>query len=163
MGDETGFVKEAEREITMEPITRWNPPSIFEDDSVFPPVLDAFMHSLRIAAIIGFLGVALGAFGAHGLEKMQIAPDQLVLHIKWWETASRYHLIHAAVLVALALQSPTRVWAWRLFIGGIAIFSGTLYIMGITGVKWLGAITPIGGLLLLCGWLALAFGKTKTE
>lgn len=120
------------------------------------------MHPLRIAAIIGFLGVALGAFGAHGLEKMQIAPDQLALRIKWWDTASRYHLIHAAVLVALAFQTPLRVWAWRLFIGGITVFSGTLYIMGVTGIKWLGAITPIGGLLLLGGWVVLAWERPAT-
>lgn len=122
----------------------------------------SLMHPLRIAAIIGFLGVALGAFGAHGLEKMQIAPDQLALRIKWWDTASRYHLIHAAVLVVLAFQAPLRFLAWRLFIGGIAIFSGTLYIMGITGIKWLGAITPIGGLFLLGGWLALAWKNPAT-
>ena len=101
---------------------------------------------------MGFLAVSLGAFGAHGLKATLEANQQLAN----WNTAAQYHLIHAVGLVALALHAPLRVWAWRCWLLGILIFSGSLYVLALTNIKVLGAITPIGGLFLLGGWLALA-------
>ncbi len=113
---------------------------------------------IQFAALLGFLGVALGAFGAHGLE------DTLKAHgtIETWKTASQYHLIHAVVLLVLGLfstnEGPAR-YAWRSLMLGVVIFSGSLYILSVTGVRWLGAITPIGGLLMLIGWLLVAIRR----
>ena len=107
--------------------------------------------ALIASALMGFAAVALGAFGAHGLKGLLEQNNQLAN----WNTAAHYHLVHAAVLLALALHTPVRAWAWRLIFAGTLIFSGTLYAMGITNARWLGAITPIGGLLLLAGWAAL--------
>lgn len=105
-------------------------------------------------AVLGGLGVALGAFGAHGLKK--IASAEL---LQDWETAVRYHMYHALALVGLGLfadrfpASGAGVAAW-LWLAGVAIFSGTLYAMTLTGARWLGAITPIGGVALIAGWIA---------
>jgi uncharacterized membrane protein YgdD (TMEM256/DUF423 family) len=112
--------------------------------------------AFRIAAVLGFLGVALGAFGAHGLEdvfKRNGLGDR-------WETASFYHLVHAVVLLAISRAENFSRLAWWLFTAGIIIFSGTLYILAATGTRWLGAITPLGGLSLLGGWLVLAFRRS---
>lgn len=111
--------------------------------------------ALRFASILGFLGVALGAFGAHGLKATLTANARL----DDWRTATLYHLVHAAVLVAISLGERVPRAAWWLFTSGIVIFSGTLYALAITNLKWLGAITPVGGLAFLGGWLALAFGR----
>lgn len=111
--------------------------------------------ALRFAAILGFLGVALGAFGAHALKAILTANARM----DDWRTATLYHLVHAAVLVAISLGERVPRVAWWLFTGGIVIFSGTLYALSITNIKWLGAITPIGGLALLGGWVALAFTR----
>ncbi|MDQ3624245.1 MAG: DUF423 domain-containing protein [Verrucomicrobiota bacterium] len=108
--------------------------------------------TLRISAIVGFLAVALGAFGAHALELTLSQNGTL----ETWKTASLYHLVHAAVLLFIAAREPFAAWAWRLFAAGILIFSGSLYVLAVTNIKWLGAITPIGGVCLLAGWLALA-------
>ena len=107
---------------------------------------------LRLSALFGFLGVALGAFGAHGFHELLERNGRAAI----WETAVLYHLVHAAVLLALALHAPVAKMAWRLFAAGIVIFSGTLYVLALTNLRWLGAITPLGGLCLLAGWLALA-------
>ena len=109
--------------------------------------------AFRLSAAFGFLAVALGAFGAHGLEKILLANERT----HNWETAALYHLVHAAVMLAIATREPLRVWAWRLFAAGIVIFSGSLYALALSNVKILGAITPIGGVCLLAGWLALVF------
>jgi uncharacterized membrane protein YgdD (TMEM256/DUF423 family) len=113
------------------------------------------MNWLLAGAVSGFLGVALGAFGAHGLPK-DTAPQAL----EWWKTAAQYHLIHALALLLAGLAGlhGARVDAagWC-FLAGIAIFSGTLYAMALGAPRVLGAVTPVGGLLLLAGWLALAF------
>ena len=111
--------------------------------------------AFRIAAILGFLGVALGAFGAHGLHDILEKTGRAAN----WETAVLYHLVHAAVLVAISRIEPLPRAAWWLFTLGIVIFSGTLYVLAVTGMKWLGAITPLGGLALLGGWLALAIRR----
>lgn len=108
--------------------------------------------ALRLAAITGFLAVALGAFGAHGLKATLSAHGTLAI----WQTGALYHLVHAVVLLALALRDSVARLPFALFGIGIVIFSGSLYLLAVTNVKWLGAITPLGGLCLLGGWLALA-------
>lgn len=108
--------------------------------------------ALRIAAVTGFLAVALGAFGAHGLHDLLVKNDTLEI----WKTASMYHLIHAVVLLFVADGRPLRLVPWILFLSGILVFSGSLYLLAVTNAHWLGAITPVGGLCLLAGWLWLA-------
>jgi uncharacterized membrane protein YgdD (TMEM256/DUF423 family) len=112
------------------------------------------MNSLlfRVAAAFCFLGVALGAFGAHALKGTLEANHTTEI----WKTAVLYHFIHAlALLVLAALPTLNRV-AGSLFVAGIVIFSGSLYLLALTNVKWLGAITPLGGLCFLAGWVSLA-------
>lgn len=115
---------------------------------------------LLIAAISGFLAVALGAFGAHGLRDKLSADLLAVYHI-----GVQYHFYHTLALLAvallLALQSSSLSlsllkWSGNLFAIGIVIFSGSLYVLAISGVRWLGAITPIGGVAFLAGWICLA-------
>lgn len=108
--------------------------------------------ALRLAALLGFLGVALGAFGAHGLRDVLMKTGRADA----WATAVLYHLVHACILAAISLRRPPRA-AWWLFAAGIVLFSGSLYLLALTNVRWLGAITPLGGLCFLGGWLALAF------
>ena len=112
---------------------------------------------LRITGIVGFLAVALGAFGAHGLHDVLLKNARLAT----WETAVLYHLTHSVVLLVIATLPQFRRIAWWLMLAGVVIFSGTLYGLALTNVKWLGAITPLGGVCLLGGWLALAFGKAR--
>jgi len=110
----------------------------------------------RISAIIGFLGVALGAFGAHALKAHLAA-----LHMAdVWEKAVFYHLIHAVVLLLLATRPVFPRLPWCCFLIGILLFSGSLYLLAFTGVKWLGFITPFGGLSLLAAWLILALRRS---
>lgn len=112
---------------------------------------------LRIAAICGGLAIVLGAFGAHGLKE-SISEEMLII----FETGVKYHFYHALAmlgLIAFAKQasipkSMTGVCICWLF--GILIFSGSLYILAISGIRWLGAITPIGGVLMIIGWFWLA-------
>lgn len=108
---------------------------------------------LRTAALLGFAAVALGAFGAHGL-KATLADFETE---EIWKTASLYHLAHAVVLLFVAQRTPLPTLVAALFIAGIFIFSGSLYVLALTGIRLLGAITPVGGLCLLAGWLLLAF------
>ena len=107
----------------------------------------------RLAALAGFLAVALGAFGAHGLKPVFDQNGTLAV----WQTAALYHLVHAVVLFVLAQRAVVARVAFALFGAGIVIFSGSLYALALTNVKWLGAITPLGGLCLLAGWLTLAW------
>ena len=108
---------------------------------------------LTIAGTLGLSAVLLGAFGAHGLRD-KIAPPMLEIY----RTGVLYHLVHALAVFAVALAADRlrrpRLVA-GLFTAGIAIFSGTLYLLAITGVMKLGAVTPIGGLLLMAGWAAV--------
>jgi uncharacterized membrane protein YgdD (TMEM256/DUF423 family) len=113
--------------------------------------------AFRISAVIGFLAVVLGAFGAHGLQELLERNDR----IETWKTAVLYHLTHAVVMLLISTLRPLRSAAWWLMLAGVIVFSGTLYVLALTNVKWLGAITPIGGVCLLAGWLALAFGKGR--
>ncbi len=117
----------------------------------------ASMSPTRIAALIGFVAVALGAFGAHGL-KVQLDQNGTTAI---WQTAALYHLVHAAVLLYVAAREPFPRRSWWLFVVGIFVFSGTLYVLAVTNVRWLGAITPLGGLCLLGGWLSLAFQRHR--
>ena len=109
-----------------------------------------------LGCTMAFLAVAAGAFGAHALRARLDAPALAV-----WETAARYHMYHALALLAVALAAgrwPGGGWAapgW-LFTAGIVVFCGSLYLLAFTGIRWLGAITPIGGLCFLAGWVALA-------
>ena len=113
------------------------------------------------AAAFGFTGVAAGAFGAHALRS-RLAPDMLAVY----ETAARYQLLHALALLGagwVVQQWPSRIaGASVILLGtGIALFSGSLYLLVFTGVPWFGAITPLGGLLLMLGWLALALAALR--
>lgn len=110
---------------------------------------------ILLGGIWGFLGVALGAFGAHGLEKVLAEGEGL----DWWRTAVFYQLVHAPVLVLLAvlpLRTRARNRAGWAFLLGSLVFSGTLYAMALGAPRWFGAITPVGGVGLLLGWLLLA-------
>lgn len=106
----------------------------------------------RIAAALCFLGVGLGAFGAHSLK--QTLENHGMLDV--WNKAVFYHFIHAIALLVLALYGAANRSAWWLLFAGVFIFSGSLYVMALTNVRWLGAITPIGGLCFLAGWAWLA-------
>jgi uncharacterized membrane protein YgdD (TMEM256/DUF423 family) len=116
-----------------------------------------------LTSAMGFLGVALGAFGAHGVKRILADGPDTALRLEWWETAAKYHLLHAlaiglaAVLAAQVEGQSARIAGW-LFAGGIAVFSGSLYAMTLTNIRVLGAVTPIGGLLLLAGWVMLGVG-----
>jgi uncharacterized membrane protein YgdD (TMEM256/DUF423 family) len=112
---------------------------------------------IRLAGALGFLGVALGAFGAHGLRE-RLAPGMLDVY----KTGVLYHLLHAIALLAVALAAerlarPRAVAA--LWVAGIVIFSGSLYALAITGATALGAVAPVGGLLLMAGWVTLALNR----
>ena len=102
---------------------------------------------LRLAAFSGFSAVALGAFGAHGLQRVLLQCQT----VETWKTAVLYHLTHSLLLLFLAGKAQYRT-AWICVMVGVLIFSGSLYVLALTGVKWLGAITPLGGMLLLAGW-----------
>jgi len=112
---------------------------------------------IATGAILGAAAVAIGAFGAHGLQA-RVAPEQLAV----FEIGVRYHFYHALALVLLGLFAVVRpaasglaLAAW-LFVAGIALFSGSLYVLVLTGTRWLGAVTPLGGLAFIAGWLAFA-------
>ena len=108
---------------------------------------------LAMAGTLGLTAVMLGAFGAHGLR------DRLgVAMIEVYRTGVLYHLVHALAVLAVALGADRlrrpRLAA-GLFCAGVVVFSGTLYLLAITGMTWLGAVTPVGGLLLMAGWVAV--------
>ncbi len=114
-----------------------------------------------LAGILGALGVAAGAFGAHALEG-RVEPRMLEV----FETAARYQMYHALALLGVAwlagqTQSTAASVAGWSFLVGIVIFSGSLYLMTFTGMRWLGAITPIGGTALIVGWIALVVAATR--
>lgn len=109
--------------------------------------------AIRIAATTGFLAVALGAFGAHGLKDLLAQNGTAAI----WEKAVLYHFIHAVMLFVLADRKPIPCVAWWSFLIGILFFSGSLYLLAVTNVMWLGAVTPIGGVCFLLGWGWLVF------
>ncbi len=109
------------------------------------------MNWLRVGAVFMAIGVAAGAFGAHGLSGR--VPEDL---IEVWKTGARYHLVHGLGLCVLGLlPSPPNLTGW-LFSAGILLFAGSLYAMTLTGHRWLGAITPLGGVAFIAGWIVLA-------
>lgn len=109
-----------------------------------------------LGALSGFISVAAGAFGAHALRG-RLSPEYLGI----FETAARYQMYHALALLAVAWAitrgagSPAQ-WAGWLFLIGTVLFSGSLYALALSGTRWLGAITPLGGVAFLAGWLCLA-------
>ena len=117
------------------------------------------LNWVGIAAINMAIAVALGAFGAHGLKNIA-SPQQL----EWWHTATLYLLVHALGLLLVGLlirlKYITQTTAWLLQIG-IIIFAGSLYAMTLGAPLWFGAITPIGGVLMIVGWLCLALSAFK--
>lgn len=119
---------------------------------------------LRFTAVVGLLGILLGALGAHGHVHDVISTNGGLNH---WQTAVHYHQIHAVVLLLLSLHAFTADGALRFRLSfltitaGILLFSGSLYVLAYTSIKWLGAVTPFGGLALMIGWAALAFAAVK--
>jgi len=109
-------------------------------------------RALRIAAVLGLMAVALGAFGAHGLKDV-LQRNQA---ISVWEKAVFYQFVHAVMLFVLAFRFPLARGPWWSFFFGILLFSGSLYLLALTQVKWVGAITPLGGVSFLAGWAWLA-------
>jgi len=122
-------------------------------------------------AILGALAVGIGAFGAHALKDWLISIGQ----VETFQTASKYHFYHAFSIILIGILIKTNltkitnsdkthkflIWAGNLHILGTLIFSGTLYLLCLTNIKWLGAITPIGGILLIVGWVLLAISFLK--
>jgi uncharacterized membrane protein YgdD (TMEM256/DUF423 family) len=116
---------------------------------------------LALGAVFGFLGVALGAFGAHAL-KTRLSPEMLGI----FEVGVRYQMYHALALLAVGLVAMSRPAALLTAAGiafavGIAIFSGSLYVLALTETRWLGAITPLGGLGFLVGWALFAWSVLR--
>jgi uncharacterized membrane protein YgdD (TMEM256/DUF423 family) len=142
-------------------------------------------HFLILASVLGFIGVAAGTFGAHGLEEIiksngaaetfareatpQSKQDATQRLLENFNTGVRYNMYHALALLAVAWisahtreyrhKSPT-VAGWA-FVIGVILFSGSLYVMAVTGLRWLGMITPIGGVSFLIGWTMLGFTGLK--
>ena len=114
-----------------------------------------------IGALLAGLAVAAGAFGAHALRD-RLTPDLLAI----FETAARYQMYHALALLAVAWATTrwpdsSAVLAGWCFVAGIVVFSGSLYVLALTGVRWLGAITPLGGLAFLAGWALLVWTVSR--
>eukprot|EP01102_Stenamoeba_stenopodia_P004112 TRINITY_DN14299_c0_g1_i1.p1 TRINITY_DN14299_c0_g1~~TRINITY_DN14299_c0_g1_i1.p1 ORF type:complete len:118 (+),score=17.71 TRINITY_DN14299_c0_g1_i1:61-414(+) len=105
----------------------------------------------QLGALSAGLSVALGAFGAHGLKSRVSDPNLL----KTWETAAHYHMIHSIALVICGVVPRNTKLPATLFTTGIALFSGSLYLLVLSKQKWLGAITPLGGTALIAGWISL--------
>jgi uncharacterized membrane protein YgdD (TMEM256/DUF423 family) len=117
----------------------------------------------RAAAVAGAalagLGIALGAFGAHGL-KAALSPEAL----GWWQTGVQYQMWHALALLLIgALPLPRLGAAAGLIAAGTLVFSGSLYLMALTGARWLGAVTPLGGAAMIAGWALLAWRLSRRE
>jgi len=117
---------------------------------------------LACSGLVGATGVLAGAFGAHGLKNL-LSPEMLEV----WNTAVHYHLLHAPALLGVALalhimgdKRGIRVAGWC-FLVGVVVFSGSLYLLAVTGFRLLGAVTPIGGLALVAGWMSLFFSGLR--
>lgn len=111
---------------------------------------------LRIAAGMGATGVAAGAFGAHLLKDLVTAE-----RLSTWETGARYHLVHAVVLLVLALTPARTHRSFELLLAGSCVFAGSLYLLVMLDEPVLGAVTPIGGALLISGWVSLGLSAAK--
>lgn len=122
---------------------------------------------LILAGVFGFLAVALGAFGAHGLRGWLGTLEDGARRLEWWQTGVQYHLAHALALglaAWVASRTPGAVAsaAGWCFVAGIVVFSGSLYAMTLTGTRWLGAVTPLGGVLMLAGWAAIVVAVVRS-
>ncbi len=116
---------------------------------------------LMLGAVSGLIAVGAGAFGAHAL-RARLTPELLGV----FETGARYQMYHALALVVAAWvvsrwPESLAAWAGWLFLAGTIVFSGSLYALALTGVRWLGAVTPLGGLCFLAGWLCLALAAAR--
>ena len=127
---------------------------------------------ILMGGILGFLGVLAGTFGAHGLntilpQAILDNPTDLAKRHDWIDTAVLYHLVHAIAILALAAfpaqKSGTIILAAMLFTAGIALFSGALYILAITGFTPLGMVAPVGGLAFLAGWICVITASFKSD
>jgi uncharacterized membrane protein YgdD (TMEM256/DUF423 family) len=117
-------------------------------------------RAMRIAAIMGLLAVALGAFGAHALkETLAQNPNGTAL----WEKAVFYHFVHAVMLFVLATRKPLKRVSWFGFLIGIILFSGSLYLYALTETHWLVYITPFGGVSFMVGWVCLIISPPAGE
>ncbi len=120
-------------------------------------------HWLVITSIAGATGVMAGVFGAHGLKE-KVTPEMLAI----FETGARYHLLHALALLGIAALSSTwnnrrlHLAGWA-FSVGILVFSGSLYLLVLTGARWWGAVTPIGGVALIVGWVMLGVAGMRRD
>lgn len=128
------------------------------------------MRMLAVAGVLGFLGVALGAFGAHGLEGSLREAADGAKRLAWWHTAVQYHLWHALLLVGIGLwqrvdaHAPARALraAGVCVVVGVALFSGSLYAMTLSGITKLGMVTPLGGLAFLGAWGCVLAAAVRT-
>jgi uncharacterized membrane protein YgdD (TMEM256/DUF423 family) len=118
-------------------------------------------HLIIIAAVVLLIGVGTGAFGAHGLKRV-LGPDMLAV----WHTAVTYQMIHGLGILAIAalgsrFGSPLLSAAGLVMLAGIIVFSGSLYLLALTGTRWLGAITPLGGLAFIAAWAMVALAAWR--
>lgn len=127
-----------------------------------------FCFPLLAASILGLTGVALGAFGAHALKPTLMARGMTIA----WETATRYHLLHAVAVFGVAAWiraapigagARLHLWAARCWCAGIVLFSGSLYWLALGGPRWLGPVTPFGGVALMAGWLLVGIAAFKRD
>jgi uncharacterized membrane protein YgdD (TMEM256/DUF423 family) len=114
-----------------------------------------------LGSVLAAAAVAAGAFGAHALAA-RLTPERLAT----WDTAARYHMLHALAILLVAalahrLHAPMAAAAGWLFVAGIVVFGGTVYALALGGPRWLGAVTPLGGLAFIAGWLLLAWGALR--
>ena len=127
------------------------------------PIPAAAKLFLALGGAAALLAVALGAFGAHGL-KSRLPADMLAVY----QTGVQYHMYHTLALFGLGLLTlhfPSHTllrFSGYLFLAGIVLFSGSLYVLALSGIRWLGAITPLGGVAFLTGWALLAWSMLRT-
>lgn len=116
---------------------------------------------LRLAAVVVFLGIALGAFGAHGLADRLAETGRLAN----WETATLYHLLHGLAMFTVALHSGKtgKARGYWCFLAGVVLFSGSLYALALSGMAKLGAVTPFGGVAFLIGWAHWVFHRSESN
>ena len=119
-----------------------------------------------VGGVVAFLGVGLGALGAHGVKAYLVGRAEPELRLGWWETGARFHLMHGLALLAVAVlvkQVPGRLSAasgW-LMVAGVALFSGSLYVMALTGERVWARATPFGGLCFLAGWVCFVLAARR--